>query len=66
MLRWFAILGTEAGLPICGLMHDAAALVSPADRIDADVAAAVEFMAQASEKVFWGPIFMRTCGMRWS
>lgn len=54
MLRWLAILATEAGLPVCGLMHDAAAIVSPDERIEADVAAMVEFMGQASARVLDG------------
>ena len=54
MLRLATIYGTEAGIPICGLMHDAVAIVSPADRIEADVALMQQCMGKASEMVLEG------------
>ena len=54
MLRLATIYGTEAGIPICGLMHDAIAIVSPAERIEADVTSLQRCMERASERILDG------------
>jgi DNA polymerase-1 len=54
MLRLATIYATEAGVPVCGLMHDAIAIVSPAERIEADVTSLHRCMDKASEMVLEG------------
>jgi len=54
MLRLATIYATEAGIPVCGLMHDAIAIVSPAEQIEADVASLQLCMGRASEMVLEG------------
>jgi hypothetical protein len=54
MLRLATIYATEAGIPVCGLMHDAMAIVSPGERIEADVASLQRCMEKASEMVLEG------------
>ena len=54
MLRLATIYATEAGVPVCGLMHDAIAIVSPAERIEADVTSLQRCMERASEMVLEG------------
>ncbi len=54
MLRLAAIFATEAGLPVCGLMHDAMAVVAPAAEIETVVAALQACMEKASAMVLDG------------
>jgi DNA polymerase I len=54
MMRLAACFGIERGIEICAPIHDAFLICSPLDRIDADVAAMREAMAEASRIVLSG------------
>jgi hypothetical protein len=54
MMRIAAIAATEAGIEICGPVHDAFLIRAPLDRLDEDVAHMRELMARASEEVTEG------------
>ena len=49
-----ACLATERGLPVCAPVHDAFLICSPIDRIEADVAAMQDAMAEASRIALGG------------
>jgi DNA polymerase I len=55
MLRLACIFGTEAGIEICAPIHDAILIMAPLDRLESDVAAMQNFMADASAYVLDGP-----------
>lgn len=48
MLRLAACFGTEQGIEICALIHDAVLVCAPLERLDADIAQMRECMALAS------------------
>jgi hypothetical protein len=54
MLRLACCLATERGIEVCAPIHDALLILSPLDRIEADVAATRKAMAEASELVLPG------------
>ena len=54
MLRLACCLATERGVGVCAPIHDALLIEAPADRIEADVAAARDCMAEASQIVLDG------------
>jgi DNA polymerase I-like protein with 3'-5' exonuclease and polymerase domains len=54
MLRLACCLGTERGIEICAPVHDAVLICAPVDRIEADVEAMREAMAEASRAVLDG------------
>src|SRR5262245_46751040 len=49
-----ACLATERGVEVCAPVHDAFLICSPLDRLEADVAAMRECMAEASRAVLGG------------
>jgi hypothetical protein len=54
MLRLAACFGTEQGIEICALIHDAVLICAPLDRLDADIDAMQAAMAKASRIVLDG------------
>jgi DNA polymerase-1 len=54
MLRLACCLATERGIEVCAPVHDAVMIIAPVERIDADVAAMREAMAEASKIVLSG------------
>ena len=54
MLRLACCLGTERGVEICAPVHDAVLIAAPLDRLDADIAAMRDAMAEASRTVLSG------------
>jgi hypothetical protein len=54
MLRIACCLATERGIQVCAPVHDAVLICSPLDRIEADVAAMRNVMAEASRFVLSG------------
>lgn len=54
MLRIAAIALTEAGIRVCGLVHDAVLIEAPTDQIDAEVERARGLMTAASRAVLDG------------
>jgi hypothetical protein len=54
MLRLACCLMIEAGLEVCGPIHDAVLLCAPIDRIDEDVALARKLMGEASKVILNG------------
>jgi DNA polymerase-1 len=54
MLRLACCLATERGIEVCAPVHDAALIVAPLDRLDADVAAMEDAMREASRIVLGG------------
>ena len=51
MMRIAACLATERGIEVCAPIHDAFLIATPLDRLDADVAAMRQAMAEASQAV---------------
>jgi hypothetical protein len=51
MLRLACCLATERGVEVCAPVHDAILICAPFDRLDADIAATREAMAEASRAV---------------
>src|SRR5262249_26975999 len=54
MMRLAAIAATEAGIEVCGPIHDAFLIAAPASEIDEQVAFMRELMSQAGEVVTGG------------
>ena len=54
MMRLAACLGTENGIRICALGHDAFLVEAPAERLDEDVERMRGYMAEASRTVLAG------------
>ena len=54
MLRLACCLATERGIGVCAPVHDAILIEAPLDRLEADVQAAQEAMAEASAVVLGG------------
>jgi DNA polymerase-1 len=54
MLRLACCLATERGIEVCAPVHDATLIVAPLDRIEADIAAMQQAMAEASGVVLDG------------
>ena len=54
MLRLACCLATERGIEVCAPVHDAVLISAPLDRLEADVAATREAMAEASQVVLDG------------
>jgi DNA polymerase-1 len=56
MMRIAAILATEAGIEVCGPIHDAFLIVSPLDRLHRDVQEMQEIMTEAGRLVTGIPV----------
>jgi hypothetical protein len=54
MMRLAACLATERGIEVCAPVHDAFLILSPLERLEADVAAMRACMAEASRIVLGG------------
>jgi DNA polymerase-1 len=54
MLRLACCLATERGIEVCAPVHDAVLVVAPLDRIEADIVAMQQVMAEASHIVLDG------------
>jgi DNA polymerase-1 len=54
MLRIACSLATECGVEVCAPVHDAVMILSPVDRLEADIAATRAAMAEASRAVLAG------------
>jgi DNA polymerase-1 len=54
MLRIACCLATESGLEVCAPIHDAVLICAPFDRLEADIAAMRNAMAEASRSVLAG------------
>jgi hypothetical protein len=54
MLRLACCLGTERGIELCAPVHDAVLITAPLDRIEADITAMQQVMAEASRVVLDG------------
>jgi hypothetical protein len=54
MLRVACSLGTERGTEVCAPVHDAVLICAPLDRLDADISAMRDAMAEASRAVLAG------------
>jgi hypothetical protein len=54
MLRLACCLATERGIEVCAPVHDAVLICAPLDRLDHDVAAVQQAMAEASRIVLGG------------
>jgi hypothetical protein len=54
MLRLACCLATERGIEVCAPVHDAILICAPFDRLDADITAARDAMAEASRIVLSG------------
>ena len=54
MLRLACCLATERGIQVCAPIHDAVLICAPLERLEADVAAMREAMAEASRVVLDG------------
>jgi DNA polymerase I len=54
MLRLACCLGTERGVEVCAPVHDAVLICAPLDRLDQDIAAMRQAMAEASRAVLGG------------
>jgi hypothetical protein len=54
MLRIACSLATERGIEVCAPVHDAVLICAPLDRLDADIAAMRNAMAEASHTVLAG------------
>jgi hypothetical protein len=54
MMRIAACLAAEHGVPVGGVIHDAFAVCSPLERLEADIATMRGAMAEASCAVLWG------------
>jgi hypothetical protein len=53
IMRFSAIMGTEAGIAICGPVHDAFLIEAPIALIEAEIERMKALMAQAVELVLW-------------
>lgn len=65
MMRLAAIAGTEAGIEICGPVHDAFLIGAPLDRLDADIDLMRTIMRRAGEAVAGIPINVEVEETRW-
>jgi hypothetical protein len=65
MMRLAAIAGTEAGIEICGPIHDAFLIAAPLDRLDADIDMMSTIMRRAGEAVAGIPINVEVEKTRW-
>jgi hypothetical protein len=54
MMRIAACLATERGIEVCAPIHDAFLICAPLERLDADIAAMRDAMAEASRAVLNG------------
>ena len=54
MLRLACCLATERGIEVCATVHDAVLICAPLDRLDADITAMRDAMAEASRTVLNG------------
>jgi DNA polymerase-1 len=54
MLRLACCLGTENGISICAPVHDAILIMSPINRLEADIARMQAYMAEASRVILAG------------
>jgi DNA polymerase I len=56
MMRIAACLATERGIEVCAPIHDAFLIAAPLDRLDADIAAMKQAMAEASRATIGGEL----------